>query len=317
MAAGYNCGGTAPTSSLTAGSVFGGNMSGRLNTGATNFNQCVGLEIDNMIAAGASASVNVGLQIAHVETHAVPGTEVDVCLRLADQGVPGEGWRNLVNMGDYASQWPVDRNAGYLIQVQNNGARTPSAAGGFDLNLLQATGMGPEGGGFYWRSPGVKIRNTEVQAGYLSVTADANGAVIDANYSQMTAAAGAITVASSSSEWSQNDIAADQYGNIVQVSASPSPSGTVVGVSAVLARGWQATPPTNPVTFKSRTRGGPFFGSSLTLNLTWTAHNQLKVQPSGGALGFYGATPVAKQTGVAVTVAAVHAALTALGLIAP
>jgi hypothetical protein len=41
------------------------------------------------------------------------------------------------------------------------------------------------------------------------------------------------------------------------------------------------------------------------------------LQPSGGAIGFYGATPVAKQTGVAITVAAVHAALTALGLIAP
>jgi hypothetical protein len=34
-------------------------------------------------------------------------------------------------------------------------------------------------------------------------------------------------------------------------------------------------------------------------------------------LGFYGAAPVAKQTGVAVTAAAVHAALTNLGLIAP
>lgn len=33
-------------------------------------------------------------------------------------------------------------------------------------------------------------------------------------------------------------------------------------------------------------------------------------------LGFYGATGVAKQTGVAVTAAAVHAALVALGLIA-
>lgn len=33
-------------------------------------------------------------------------------------------------------------------------------------------------------------------------------------------------------------------------------------------------------------------------------------------LGFYGSTGVAKQTGVAVTAAAIHAALVALGLIA-
>jgi hypothetical protein len=35
-----------------------------------------------------------------------------------------------------------------------------------------------------------------------------------------------------------------------------------------------------------------------------------------GNLGFYGTTPIAKQTGVAVTAEAVHAALVALGLIA-
>jgi hypothetical protein len=37
----------------------------------------------------------------------------------------------------------------------------------------------------------------------------------------------------------------------------------------------------------------------------------------GGRVGFYGTAPVAKQTGVAITAAGIHAALTALGLIAP
>jgi hypothetical protein len=36
-----------------------------------------------------------------------------------------------------------------------------------------------------------------------------------------------------------------------------------------------------------------------------------------GNVGFYNTAPIAKQTGVAVTAAAIHAALTALGLIAP
>jgi hypothetical protein len=39
----------------------------------------------------------------------------------------------------------------------------------------------------------------------------------------------------------------------------------------------------------------------------------LRVGP--GTLGFYTTAPIAKQTGVAVTVGAIHAALTALGLI--
>lgn len=36
---------------------------------------------------------------------------------------------------------------------------------------------------------------------------------------------------------------------------------------------------------------------------------------AGQKIGFYGATPVAKQTGVAVSAAAIHAALVSLGLI--
>ena len=36
---------------------------------------------------------------------------------------------------------------------------------------------------------------------------------------------------------------------------------------------------------------------------------------TGSTAGFYGTTPIAKQTGVAVTAGAVHAALVALGLI--
>jgi len=81
----------------------------------------------------------------------------------------------------------------------------------------------------------------------------------------------------------------------------------------------QTTPPANPVaTVATNVSDGHAGGSGLTLNLTWTAATAaLSLQPSGGALGFYGATPVVKQTGVAITAAGIHAALTALGLIAP
>lgn len=42
----------------------------------------------------------------------------------------------------------------------------------------------------------------------------------------------------------------------------------------------------------------------------------ISVGNSAAVIGFYGATPVAKQTGVAVSAAGIHAALVALGLIA-
>lgn len=59
-------------------------------------------------------------------------------------------------------------------------------------------------------------------------------------------------------------------------------------------------------------------GAGLTLTATNQVRAGLSVMPTaGGLLGFYGTTPVAKQTGVAVTAAGIHAALTSLGLIAP
>ncbi len=42
---------------------------------------------------------------------------------------------------------------------------------------------------------------------------------------------------------------------------------------------------------------------------------EVQVAATGGSVGFYGTTPIAKQTGVAVSAAGVHAALVALGLI--
>ena len=42
----------------------------------------------------------------------------------------------------------------------------------------------------------------------------------------------------------------------------------------------------------------------------------VRIQITGAAIGFYGATPVAKQSGVAVSAAGIHAALVNLGLIA-
>lgn len=55
-----------------------------------------------------------------------------------------------------------------------------------------------------------------------------------------------------------------------------------------------------------------------TSNPTATGGSQMGVvvgQNTSETLGFYGATGVAKQTGVAVSAAAIHAALVALGLI--
>lgn len=42
---------------------------------------------------------------------------------------------------------------------------------------------------------------------------------------------------------------------------------------------------------------------------------EIQVGSADGSVGFYGTTPIVKQTGVAVSAAGIHAALVALGLI--
>jgi hypothetical protein len=68
-------------------------------------------------------------------------------------------------------------------------------------------------------------------------------------------------------------------------------------------------------------------GSGGDITLFTPSDGVVSIQPNGeigmeigivtgdAAIGFYGATPVAKQTGVAVTAEGIHAALVALGLI--
>jgi len=56
--------------------------------------------------------------------------------------------------------------------------------------------------------------------------------------------------------------------------------------------------------------------TTVTAPVNQFVGQDIQVASSAGTVGFYGTTPIAKQTGVAVTAAGIHAALVALGLIA-
>ena len=58
------------------------------------------------------------------------------------------------------------------------------------------------------------------------------------------------------------------------------------------------------------------YGAAGEQLLTETGTSAVRLGATGGSVGFYGTTPVAKQTGVAVTAQGIHDALVALGLIA-
>lgn len=240
----------------------------------TYFGGINGIEIDLTATAGTQILSEFGLQIVHEGVHAVQGQNFSAALMISDQVSALVGWKNLVVLGNYQSQWPLDPN-GYLIQVRSNGSPLPVGAGGFDLNQMNVAGTGAEGGGFFWRSPGMKIKDTEAQVGYGTLTNNATGLLIDVTYQQMATAAGAITIAAGGTNFTTGDMVTDAYGNTLRVTAA---AGVVTGISTVVTRGWQTSPPADPVAFTARTRTGTTLGSGLTLNLgAWVGQTAVTI----------------------------------------
>ena len=299
------------------GNMFGANVGTRLTSNATFYHSAVGLEVDIENRSGSSVATEIGIQINHVAGHAVRGVEESYALRIADQTSATAQWRSLIQFGSYGSRWPASADS-YLMQATGSGNATPdpTAAGGIDFRQVTFSGAGLEGGGFAFRWDGGEISpgasGGAVRVGYASLAGIASGAALDVTVKNMTAAA----VASGGSGFAGNDLLTDANGNVVRVTTA---TAGVVSAVTIVKSGWSAAPPANPVAFSARSYNGVGgYGSGLTLNLTWTPRTALAIQPTaGGLLGFNGAAPIAKQTGVAVTIAAVHAALTNLGLIAP
>ena len=258
----------------TVGALKCPNVSTQCATWARNV---VGGELDFDAEANTNASGVVGVQVVGQAAHAVKGVNYNYGYSLSEQTGASAGLDQAVVVGRYDSQWPLDASTGYLFQVQSgvNHSTKPSAgAAGFDLNQFAASGAsGAIGSGFYWRSPGVRLNDTELVAGYLSIGANASGAVLDTTYSKMATAAGSITVAAGGSNYTTGDVACDTNGDCVRVNAT---GGAVTSVAAVISYGLKTSPPADPVSFTAMTRNGSSFGSGLTLNLgSWTAKHQL------------------------------------------
>lgn len=218
------------------------------------------------------------------------------------------GWQ----VGSQGAQWPIDANGTIFRATRgsNDGTVSAAAAAGIDFNQVTFSGTGDLGGGFAWRSPGFQILdNAAAQIGYGKIDGSSGGLVITSPYQVLD---GTPTVSDGGTDWVTGGLAGDAYGNVVRVNAS---AGVVTSVASVIKRGYVESPPSNPVpfTFISQSSGR---GTGLELDLLWVASNNVTVQASGGSLGFFGATPVAKPTGVAVSAAGIHAALVDLGLIA-
>jgi hypothetical protein len=123
------------------------------------------------------------------------------------------------------------------------------------------------------------------------------------------------------------DIGSTQFGGIALYRGASISSGTFrAGIHVGNGGGQFATGDTaNALLLWSYDASGTTYGIELATGANPDV--RVRIAPGGvthvlaglaqtGSLGFYGTTPIAKQTGVAVTAGGIHAALVALGLIA-
>jgi hypothetical protein len=275
-----NVGGTA---TAPVGYIYGANPWAQLQGTGTHYSGISGQETDASMEAGSSADAFDITQLVLTKDHAAHGTYTDAGLVLTAQDTTAVGVRNLIVAGTFASQFPLDPN-GYIFQAQGDPSSLPLAgAGGVDLNLFSATGNGLEGGGFYWRSPGVQILSNAAQVGYGSITSGTSGVTIAANYQNMSGTSRTITVANGGSGWVAGQIACDNLGDCVQVQQS---AGVVTLVGQVLSSAWAISPPANPVAFTAMSNNNQ--ASGLMLNLVWNPETTVSINPSGGLVQFSG-----------------------------
>ena len=123
------------------GQMWGGVISGRLTSGATNWLYCIGLEVDVGVAAGASASIVQGMKIVN-QFNAQTPSAVDYYLGLAKDIPSNPGMPNGIVFGSLDGDWPLTAT-GTLIGTQASvvGGTTPfAAAWGIDFSAVTFSG---------------------------------------------------------------------------------------------------------------------------------------------------------------------------------
>ena len=285
----FTMAGSASTGGTTApggsrGQLFAANLAARIDPGVTGWNGCVGGEVNTGVAAGGAVAQHVAWQVIQFSTHAVQGYLTDAAIRIGAQSQSTPGWRNGITIGDPYSEWPISRTNGYLFQSEIGvSSDTCAAAGGFDVQQVDFTGMaGANGGGFAFRADGVQLlpgtpNGGGVQAGYATLMGSATGAALDCNYQQMS---GTPTVNSGGTGWNVGDVAAGAN-SIVKVTTV---TGGAVTAVVVLKRGWMVSGPAT-ATFTIKRPGQTMAsGTGLVLGLTWAQAITLALQPSGGTV---------------------------------
>lgn len=242
------------------------------------------------VTSGASVASKKLAQFIGTEADTVRGASgVDAMIFLGRQnGPPGSQFNYGVRFGGEVGQWPIERNGSIIAaspqqSIGGSGAVSQQlpvrAKYGIDfskVNFSQATGQS-------LFLPAHSVSGTGViSVGAATINPLATGMSIDANGSQVTAAAvsagGGGGAGATTANYFIGDIVTDAYGGQYSVTAVNSSTGAVTTVSILVASSiTSGSTPANPVA----TTGGS--GTGLTLTLTWGSATVLALQTSGGA----------------------------------
>jgi len=271
----HNLGGSSSGFGLTQngyGAIFGANPRVKLGTGGTYYNGVVGTEIGAEMLSGSSASYFAVLQLVLEQSHAAHGTTRDSMLMFGAQAGASAGAKEIMLVGSGAGEWPGDPDGYLLTARRGNDPDSAALAGGIDLQTIDFSGTGVQGGGFAWRSPGMSITSTgAVQAGFGKIDGSSGGMVLSAPYSTLS---GTPTVSAGGSGYTVGEVLGDVYGNIVKVATL---SGSAVATVSVIKRGWTSSTPGGAVAFSSLNSTAGTKGSGAELNTSWSAGDTIKI----------------------------------------
>lgn len=282
------------------------------------------------VTGGASVDIKVMGSFIRLAEDSAPGSLNSAFLLLSAQ--PGSGTAGLFNNGivfggitGYNGEWSWHKGSTLI------GANPPTSYGGaglthplvptyaqYGIDFSEVAFSGNSGASI--RVPGFQIASDTTGAVYIGGAKIANtssGLLLD---SSGGATASAVALSSGGGggagvavgNYFAGDVGFDAYGGAYRVDTVNASTGAVATFTVLVYPSYQSgAAPANPqaVSFGS--------GTGWTVNITWPTNPGITVQAASGKVGFFGATPIVKPTGVAVTAAGVHAALVSLGLIAP
>jgi hypothetical protein len=260
----YNVGGTSLT---PVGQMWGMVIGVGSTSGATFWKGQAVLELDDYFQGSINGTT--GIQVVKL---GVNGSQLNRGIVI--DGSQTQGYHNPFLIGRGLD----DSGTAFAVEDQSQGV-IQHGAGGVDFNSLIVDGVGPGGGGYYFRWQGGLIdKSSNVMLGYAGLRPTTTGLTIDSQRYKLTAVA---SIVNAGTGWPNGRIAKDQNGNIVTVTTDG--NGHITS-AAITVAGYMDTPPANPVTFYPLTTGstvGPFIDydlntnaqfaiSTFTANLTYT-----------------------------------------------